>query len=143
MFRFLRDVYLTAFTLAFRFRAPPKYGGGWGPVFDAGKGAVFVSLILALSAVGIEQYVQILIRKRFFDSYRSDTVLAVAFFFFLYFANYYVLITRRHGIEFERAFSHFRKSRKVLLTITCALLVLAWAWFITQSRSAYFTFFHM
>ena len=53
------------------------------------------------------------------------------------------LVTLGHGIKFEREFTHFKKSRKVLLLVSCAVLLLATTVFSICSVSAYQRFFHI
>jgi hypothetical protein len=107
IFQFLKKVYLTGFTLGFRFRAPKCLGGGWGPIIDAGKGVAFVWLIEFLTLKGIEQSVEIHFGTRFssFDSSPWELVTVLA----IYYVNYYVLITHGYGIKFEREFTHLKK----------------------------------
>jgi hypothetical protein len=143
MFRFLKEIYLTGFTLGFRFRI----AGGWGrwipslgPIMDAGKGVFFVSVILFLILDGIESLIEIFVGTKFsFD----DSLWGLAAVLALYYMNYYVLVTRGHGIKFEREFTQLKKSRKVLLVVSCAILLLATTVFTYYSVSAYQSFFHV
>ena len=140
MFRFFKELYLTVFTLGFRFRAPQRFGGGWGPIIDAGKGVLAVWLIAFLILKGIESYIEIHIGTRFsFDSSLWEMASVLA----LYYSNYYVLVSCDHGIKFEREFTHLKKSRKVLLVTSCAVLLLVTIAFSLYARSAYQHFFHL
>jgi hypothetical protein len=137
MFRFFKELYLTMFTVGFRLRAPQRFGGGWGPIIDAGKGVLVVSLIAFLILKGIKSNIEILVGKKFsFDSSPWELAAVLA----LYYVNYYVLITRGHGIKFEREFTHLKQSRKVLLLASCGVLLLAAIAFSDYSRFAYFRF---
>jgi hypothetical protein len=49
MFRFFKEIYLTMFTIGFRFRMPKRLGGGWGPDVDAAKGVAVITLILLIN----------------------------------------------------------------------------------------------
>ena len=44
MFRFFKELYLTLFTVGFRFRQPKQLGGGWGPFIDSIKALLIVSI---------------------------------------------------------------------------------------------------
>ena len=104
MIRFFKELYLTVFILGFRARFPKRYGGGWGPIIDAGKGVGFLWLIEFFILKGIESYVEIHVGTRFsFDSTQWErAIITLA----LYLPNYYILVTRGHGIKFEREFTH-------------------------------------
>jgi hypothetical protein len=141
VFQFLKELYLTAFTLGFRFRAPKRFGGGWGPIVDTGKGVGFVSIIELVILTDLQGWIEFLVGTRSsFDSDRWATwAIALAF----YLANYYILVTRGHGIKFEREFTHLKKSRKILLVTSCAVLLLATIAFSICSIPAYQRFFHL
>jgi hypothetical protein len=141
MIRFLKELYLTGFTLGFRFRIPQRFGGGWGPIIDAGKGAGFLSLITFVILMDIGDWIEIYVGTRF--SFHSDPWVIRASGLALYLANYYVLVIRGHGIKFEREFDKLEKSRKILLVVSCAVLVLATIAFCIYSISAYQHFFHL
>jgi hypothetical protein len=137
MIRFLKELYLTWFTVGFRFRS----GRGWGPIMDAGKGVFFVAILMFLILAGIEWRIEIFVGKKLlFDSGRW---VFIAVGLAVYYVNYYVLITRGHGIRFEREFDNLKKSRKVLLQVSCAVLLLAIITFFSCSVSAYHRFFHV
>jgi hypothetical protein len=141
MTRFFKELYLTMFTIGFRFRAPQRFGGGWGPIIDAGKGVLLVCLIAFFILKGIESYIEFHVGTRFsFDSSKWEMA---AITLALYLPNYYVLVTRGHGIKFEREFTHLKKSKKVLLLVSCAVLLLATMAFCIYSDSAYQRFFHI
>jgi hypothetical protein len=142
MIRFLKELYLTGFTLGFRARMPEKLGGGWGPVIDAGKGVAILSLIILINLTNIRGWIEIYIGTRFsFDSSRwAQWAIALIFFY----ANYYVLVTRGHGIKFEREeFKSLKISRKVLLIMSFTALLLATIIFSIYSVSTYQRFFHL
>jgi hypothetical protein len=75
----------------------------------------------------------------FNSSWWASAVITLAF----YLPNYYVLVIRGHGITFEREFAHLDKSRKVLLLVSCAVLLLATIMLTIYSVSAYQRFFHI
>ncbi|MGB7749531.1 MAG: hypothetical protein WBN75_19845 [Verrucomicrobiia bacterium] len=142
MIRFFKELYLTGFTLGFRARMPEKFGGGWGPVIDAGKGVAVLSLIILINLTNIRGWIEIYIGTRFsFDSSRwAQWAIALIFFY----ANYYVLVTRGRGIKFEREeFKNLKISRKVLLIMSFTALLLATIVFSIYSVSTYQRFFHL
>jgi len=109
---------------------------------DAGKGVLVVWLIGFLILGGIESYIEIHVGTRFssFDGTLWEKAAVLA----LYFANYYVLIIRGHGINFEREeFKNLKKTRKVLLILSFAVLLLATIVFTNCSRTAYKRYFHL
>ena len=136
MFRFFKETYLTEFALFFR------AGGEWWTLgINAGKGAAGVTLFECIILVGIEAWIEMLIGKRFhLDFYQWAIWIAV---FVLYFANYYVLVTRGHGIRFEREFNNLEKPRRILLRASCRVMELATVAFILCSIYAYHHFFHI
>ena len=139
MIRFFKEIYLTAFTIGFKLRAPPQLGGGWGPTIDAGKGVGVVWFIEFCFLMGGRDYIEVLNKVRY--SFDSSLWVKVAMIFALYIPNYYILVTRGHGIEFERGFTHLKKSRKIVLIACFSLLVLTAIAFLNYSRSANHLFF--
>jgi hypothetical protein len=140
MISFFKELYLTVFTIGFRLRMPERYGGGWGPVIDAGKGILIVSLIAFFILEGIKCNIEVFVGKRFsFDSSLWEKAGIIV----LYFVNRYVLITRGHGLKFERAFTHFKKTKKIHLLVSFAVLLLVTMAFAIYSDIAYRRFFHI
>jgi hypothetical protein len=136
MIRFLKEIYLTWFTVGFRLRS----GRGWGPIMDAGKGVFIIAIIMFFILAGIEGYIEIFVGTKILFSSRWAFIAAGLA---VYYANYYVLITRGHGLRFEREFDNLKKSRKVLLQVSCAVLLIMTIVFINFSLSAYHRFFHI
>ena len=97
------------------------------------------TIVEMLILAGIKQYIEIHIGTRFSI---GVPLWEKAFVVALYFVNRHVLITRGHGLKFERDFSHLKKSRKVLLLASCAALVVGTITFAVYSASAYHRFFH-
>ena len=137
MIRFFRELYLTWFTLGFRFRT----GRGWGPIIDAGKGVLFALIIQLLILSGIEQHIEIFIGTRLL--FNSGIWVFIPAGLAIYFANYWVLISCGHGIRFEREFDNLNKPRKVLLLVSCVVLLLAATTFFAYSVSAYHSYFRI
>ncbi len=140
MIRFLKELYLTGFTLGFRFRI----AGGWGrwvpslgPIMDAGKGVFFVWVIMFLILEGIKSYIEIHVGTQVNSPWEFAAVMA------LYFANHYILVTRGHGIKFEREFDNLEKNRKNLLLASCGVMGLATIAFSIYLGFAYQRFFHL
>src|SRR5712675_2123384 len=133
MIRFFKDLYVTFFAIGFKLRAPQQLGGGWGPDVDAGKGVLLIWFIEFLILKGIQPYVEVLVGARFF--FDSSLWGRAAITLALYLPNYYILVTRGHGIRFERDFIHLQKSRKILLLVSCAVLLLATIAFTMHSAS--------
>ncbi len=108
---------------------------------NAGKGTLGVALISGAILMGIEAWIEIFVGTRFsFDT--SPWAIRIAALA-LYFANYYALVTRGHGIKFEREFTPQKKSRKIFLLVSCAVVLPASIAFTIYSVSAYQHFFHI
>jgi len=136
MFRFLKEIYLTGFTLGFKFACER-----WTPLINLGKGVTAVALFEAFILMGIAGWIDVYLGSRTFLS-ASKMAVGIAFLV-LCAANHYILVIRGHGIKFERDFSNLEKSRKIRLLVTCALLMLANFAFFIYSVSAYQRFFHI
>lgn len=138
MIKFLKELYLTAYTLGYR---SPGKAGGWqrlnrqvGIIMDQGKGVLLVSMILIFIFLGIMNFIEIRIGRKFsVDSTLNGALLVLAD----YYVNLYILITRGHGIRFEQEFNQLRKTRRVLLVTTCVVLMLAAFAFLLHVRDAY------
>jgi hypothetical protein len=136
MFRFFKELYLTYFTLFFRFACDR-----WTRPSNLGKGVAGVTAIEAVILMVITAWIEIYIGTKFFFGI-NRWIIGIAFFA-LCLPNYYILVTRGHGIGFEREFSHLEKSRKNLLLASCAVIVLAIVAFFIYTVSAYHRFFHI
>jgi hypothetical protein len=141
MIQFFKELYLTAFIIGFRIRAPERFRGGLAPSIDFGKGVLVVWLIIFFILKGIEEYVGVLFGTRFsFDDERWEmAVITLA----LYLPNYYVLVTRGYGTAFDREFTNFKKSKKTILVASCVGIMLASIVFCGYSDSAYRHSFHI
>ena len=144
MIRFLKDLYLTSFTLGYK----SGIAGGWqrvnrrfGVKMDQGKGVLLVSLIELFLLKGIESCIEIRSGSRL--SFDSSLGPIVVISFAIYCANYYVLIVRGHGVRFKHDFKSLERSRKVILVVGFAVLLLATIAFCIYSDSAYRRFFHI
>ena len=108
---------------------------------NAGKGVLGIAVIEWIMLVVIAMWIDIYLGTKFFFGVDRWTIRIACVA--LYFANYYVLVTRGHGITFEREFSHLKKSRKRLLLASCSGLLLITIVFFYYSVSAYHRFFHI
>ncbi|MGO8835893.1 MAG: hypothetical protein ACLQQ0_00565 [Limisphaerales bacterium] len=140
MIRFFKDIYLTGFALLFKIPGGDTRGKTLGSVSA-------VTLIEGLILAGIASWIDIFTGTRYLlssaNSLASSKLVILIFVFALFSANYRVLVTRGHGIKFEREFIHIKKSRKILLVAGCAVLVVATIAFFIYSRLAYRHFFHI
>lgn len=122
------------FALGFRFA-----GNRWSYPSNLGKGIAGVTLIEGLILMVIASWIEIYLGTRFHFNPWPIRIAYLA----LCLPNYYILVTRGHGITFEREFSHLEKSRKNLLLASCGVMVLAIIAFMIFSVSAYHRFFHI
>jgi len=144
MIQFLKELYLTVFALGYK----SGIAGGWqrmnrrfGIIMDIGKGVLLVWLIEFFILKGIESYIEIRVGTKF--SFDSSLWAKIAISFAIYYANYYVLVTRGHGIKFESEFNNLKKTRKVLLVVSFVVLLLATIALTVCSVSDYQHSFHI
>jgi len=130
MFRYCKEVYLTAFVFFFR-----AGGADWTPGFNAGKGTAGVALIEWACLLGAMSSVDILLSTK--ALLHISNWIAVISFLALCGVNHYVLVVCRHGILFEREFSHLAKSRRYLLGASCLLMMLIALAFFMNGASAH------
>jgi hypothetical protein len=136
MLRFLKELYLTAFTFGFRVS-----GSSWSPIMNTSKGVGSISIIEGFILMSIESWIEMYFGTRFMLSI-SKWAIGIAFLI-LYYANYHVLVTRGHGLEFEREFSNLDKSKKNVLLASYVVLLLVTIAFMAASVSAYHHHFHI
>jgi hypothetical protein len=117
MIRFFKEVYLTGFAIIFNSSRARKV------TYRAGGAIGALTLIEWLVFIGISGYIEMFLNKKLLF-YFSKPVVVIAFFA-LFFANQYVLFIRGHGIKFAQEFASLKKSRRILLMVSCALLLLA------------------
>lgn len=123
MIRFFKELYLTGFTLSFRFRMPERFGGGWEPTVDAVKGVTGVAAIEIVIFTMIMMWIEIYFGARFFSN--AGKLIFVLSIMPIYFVNYYALLTRGHGIKFKREHDTLEKSRRLLLRSGISFMYLA------------------
>lgn len=141
MIRFFKELYLTGFTLGFRFRIGPGWGSGMAANMNAGKGVAFIALIEGVILMQVAAWIEIDLGTRFL--FTTDKWADGIAFLALYFANYYALVTCGHGITFEREFNKLNKSRKILLLASFAGMMMLTLIFVIYSVSVYHHFFHI
>lgn len=136
MIQFFKELYLTGFTLGFRFASDR-----WSYPSNLGKGIGFVTLLEGLILTGIAGWIEMYLGTRFLLNAGKVTIWIV--YVALGFANYYILIIRGHGTKFEREFSNLPKAQKNFLLASCAVILLVTMVFMIYSVSAYQHFFHI
>jgi uncharacterized membrane protein YqhA len=136
MFQFLKEIYFTAFTIFFRFRSR-----AWSPESNTGKSVGVITLIEWLFLLGIVWWLEMLVGTRFLSQF-PKWIVAIAFLA-LFAANYYLLAIRDLGTAFEREFTHFGKSKKILLITSCITIIVVVIVFFMCSISIYHHFFHI
>lgn len=129
MIRFLKDVYLTGFTIVFRISRAKAIG------YKVGGACAILTLVEWFNLVNISSWLDIFAGKELLPRFSEPEVLLAGFVFFS--INVYVLFTLRHGIKFEREFDYLAKSRKILLVTSCVVLLLATIVFSIYSISAH------
>jgi hypothetical protein len=117
MLRFLKEIYLTSFTILFRLG-----GGEWPHEINAWKGVVGIALIQGIVLLAIEGWLEIFTGSRFLP--HIPKLAVVAAFLILSFCNYYGLVLCRHGVVFEQEFDKFARSKKILLLTICVEIIL-------------------
>jgi hypothetical protein len=137
MIRFFKELYLAEFTSFYK-----ASSNSWKPIINAAKGAAGVTLFECINLIGVVAWIEIFVGKRFLlpNLHQLDIWIAV---FALYFWNYYILVTRGHGIRFEREFDNLKKSKRTFLRVSCYLMEFATAVFFLCSIYAYHRFFHI
>ena len=130
MFRYIKEIYLTAFTVFFR-----AGGADWTSGINAGKGVTGVALIESAFLLGAASWIDVFVgTKSLLDIPRWAAIVT---FVALCAANHYVLVVCHHGIVFEREFTHLSKSRKFLLVASCLLMMLTAIAFCISAASAH------
>src|SRR5438270_368629 len=104
MLRILKELYLTAFTIFFRF------GVGWSAEMRALNGVGGVAFVEFVFLVSVASCVDMLTGTRT-SLGLSSTWRIVAACLTLCPLNHYFLVVRAHGIAFERQFSHLKKPK--------------------------------
>ena len=128
MIRFIKELYLTAFTVLYRRAADKK------TTYKAGTATATITLIEWLNLVDILCWIGILNGEKLITHFSIEICLAWIPIGIL---NTYFLYTNGHGLRFESKFDKLEKSRKTLLKICCAVLLVATIVFTIYSFAAY------
>ncbi len=127
MIQFLKEVYLTGFAIIFR-RARVKQVG-----YKAGSAIAILTLVEWLILIGTSGYVEMFLGKKLL---LSKPAVLVAFFA-LFLVNEYVLFVRGHGIKFAHEFDSLKKTKRITLVVSCAVVTVAAIVFFICSSIAY------
>jgi len=140
MIRFFKELYLTGFIILYKI--PGKTLSS-----RSGTSVTAIAVVEWLFLAGVSSWIDICTGKRFLlsdaNSLAFSKLVIVVVFIALGFVNYRILVTRGHGIKFERKFDNLQKSKKIILVTSCCGLVLATIAFFICSRLAYQHFFHI
>jgi len=118
MIRFFKELYLTAFTILNKL--PTRRGNEYGRI---GGAIAAIALIEWLNLVNISSCIEMFYEKPYLF-YFSKPVVTIAFFA-LFLVNVYILFVRGHGVKFEHEFDKLRKNKKILLVVSCVVVLLA------------------
>ena len=118
MIRFFKELYFAAFIILYKL--PSRRGNDIGKI---GGAIAAVTFIEWFNLVNISSCIEMFTGKKHLF-YFSKPVVAIALFA-LFFVNQYVLFISGRGIKFEREFDNLKKSRRILLTVSCIFMLLA------------------
>lgn len=136
MLPFIKDLYLTYFTLFFRFARDR-----WSYHINLVKGVAGIAAMETVILMLVAVWVEIHAGTRFLlTTGKWPFVIASLILFFV---NFHVLVARDHGVKFEREFSNLKKQRKDFLLIIAWLLLATIVVFFYYSIYAYHRFFHI
>jgi hypothetical protein len=124
---FVKDIYLTAFTIIFRISRSKKTS------YRAGAAICAVTVIESLFLVAVAGSIGVSLGQKL----NFSRVVTVVAFIMLGLINQYLLFVRGYGTEFEREFDALEKSRRVALCVSCALAVIAMIVFFILSAITY------
>lgn len=136
MFIFIKDVYLTCFTLFYRFACKR-----WSHPSNVGKGVGGVTLVEGILLMMIAAWIEIYYGKRFILNNGRLTMWIA--FVVLAILNWHFLVARAYGIKFEREFSKFERARRLRLILNCVTVLLVLLAFTIYSIYTYQHFFHI
>jgi hypothetical protein len=115
MIRFLKEIYLTAFTIVFRLSRSRDVS------YKAGGAVCVITLIEWFFLEGLRGYVDIILHKNIIFS-KFQVIIA---FLLLFFLNGYFLFFCGYGINFNKEFDTLKKSRKSFLVVSFLILSVA------------------
>jgi hypothetical protein len=133
MIRFLKEIYLTGFTILFKLSRAKKI------TYRAGGAMTIITLIESFNLTNISSWIDIFAGKQIAPRLSEPEYILV--FLVLAYLNLYVLIvcgfTFSHGLPFEHEFNNLKKSRKIALVTSCVVLLLDTIVFSIYSISAH------
>jgi small-conductance mechanosensitive channel len=132
MIRFLKEIYLTLFTIFFRLRHTQS------AATKAGRAIGAIVVIEGLILMSISSCIEMFIGHKFLLPKAIVLIVLVA----LCFINQYILFTRGYGIKFDSEFDKMNKMKKFVLMMACLALMLIALIFFIVSTLAYSRFFH-
>jgi energy-coupling factor transporter transmembrane protein EcfT len=115
MIRLVKEIYLTAFVIIFRLSRAKDIA------YRAGGAIAVITVVECLILIGISGYLEKFLGK----TYLISKPIFYIGFFAIVFVNGYFLFFRGNGIKFNQEFDGLEKSRRVVLVVSCALLVMA------------------
>lgn len=115
---YLKEVYLTLFVVFYR-----VFANAWTPGINAWKGVGGVTVLEALVIISASSSLNLSLGAQAVEGIEKWMIVlgTVA----LFFANYFVLIARSHGLRFEREFADLDRSKKTALIATTAVVLIA------------------
>ncbi len=132
MIRFLKEIYLTGFVLLIRLSRGKDIG------YKVGAACAIITAVEGVNLTNICSWVNIVSGKQAVPHLSGPEVWLVGIV--LASINVYVLFTLRYGIKFESEFDNLKKSRKILLKVSCAALLLTTILFSIYTTKAYHHF---
>jgi glucan phosphoethanolaminetransferase (alkaline phosphatase superfamily) len=123
MFDLLKEIYFTGFVLSFRLG-----GGSWTRPINAVRGVCGVTLVELAIVIGMASWMDMLFGTKCLEA--SKLTISIACFA-LYFANYYILVTCRHGLKYEDEYNKVPRTKKLIISSCCiAITVIAIVFFV-------------
>ena len=115
MIRFLKEVYLTGFAIMYRIPRTKDIA------YKAGGATVAITVVEWFVLEGLRGYIGIYLNKKIII---SEPIVLIAYFA-LFLVNGYFLFFLKHGIKFAHEFDSLKKSRRILLVVSFAVLSVA------------------
>jgi hypothetical protein len=108
MMQYIATGYLAIFVLFFRFAKR-----SWSSEANAAKGAAGVTVVISALVTAAGFWIGRLAGHEHLP--RISKIGFFASWFVIYLINYWLLVAKRHGTDFERQFRHFDRRRRILL----------------------------
>jgi hypothetical protein len=113
LLRWLKELYLSVFVVLFRF-------SGWKGRIKAGLGSVAVSVVMAFLLLSFWAWLQVEIHQLI----KLNRWILLALILPLALLNDNYLIVRGHGLEFEKRFHSFRRTKRIILYSLATSIIL-------------------